>query len=112
MMIILKKEYSHALKRKQSPHALKRKHLAELLIIKDKIKDIDTNKNIEKTHFTTIKSISRLFRGSKYDKGLYYFKKCYCSLQSEEKYELVHIPLCTRTENVLTIMLEKMKMIL
>ena len=35
MMIILKKEYSHALKRKQSPHALKRKHLAELLIIKD-----------------------------------------------------------------------------
>ena len=64
MMIILKKEYSHA---------LKRKHLAELLIIKDKIKDIDTNKNIEKAHFTTIKSISRLFRGSKYDKGLYYF---------------------------------------
>ena len=42
-------------------------------MIKDKIKDIDTNEVIEKTHFTTIKSISRLFRGSKYDKGLYYF---------------------------------------
>ena len=43
-----------------SPHALKRKHLVELLIIKDKIKDIDTNEIIEKTHFAT-KTISRLF---------------------------------------------------
>ena len=90
-----------------SPHALKRKHLLELLIIKDKIKDIDTNEIIEKTHFTTIKSISRLFWGSKYDKGLYYCKKCYCSFQSDEKLENIHILLCTNTENVLTIMPEK-----
>ena len=48
---------------KISPYALKRKHLVELLIIKDKIKDIDTNKIIEKTHFATIKSKSRLFGG-------------------------------------------------
>ena len=40
-----------------SPYALKRKHLDELLIIKDK----------EKRHFTTIKSISKLSRGSKHD---------------------------------------------
>ena len=39
-----------------SPYALKRKHLVELLIIKEK----------EKTHFTIIKSISRLLRGSKH----------------------------------------------
>ena len=71
-----------------SPHALKRKHLVELLIIKDKIKGIDTNEIIEKEHFTTIKSISRLFRGSKYNKGLYYCKKRYCSFQSEKKLEI------------------------
>ena len=46
-----------------SPYALKRKHLVELLIIKQKVKDKDTNEIIEKTHFTTIKSISRLFPG-------------------------------------------------
>ena len=74
-----------------SPHALKRKHLVELLIIKDKIKDIDTNEIIEKTHFATIKSISRLFWGSKYDKGLYYCKKYYCSFQSDKKLENIHI---------------------
>ena len=56
-----------------SPYALKRKHLVELLTIKDKVKDEDTNSIIEKTHFTTIKSTSRLFRGSKYDKRM-----CYC----------------------------------
>ena len=74
-----------------SPHALKRKHLVELLMIKDQIKGIDTNEIIEKEHFTTIKSISRLFRGSKYDKGLYYCKKCYCSFQSDVKLENIHI---------------------
>ena len=36
---------------KISPYALKRKHLVELLIIKDKSKDIDTNKIIEKNTF-------------------------------------------------------------
>ena len=56
-------------------------------MIKDKIKDIDTNEVIEKTHFTTIKSISRLFRGSKYDKWLYYCKEYYSSFQWEEKLE-------------------------
>ena len=90
-----------------SSHPLKRKHLVELLIIKYQIKDIDTNEFIEKTHLTTIKSISRLFRRSKYDKGLYYCKKYYCSFQSEEKLEIIHIPLCTDVENVLTIMPEK-----
>ena len=59
---------------------------------------------MKKIHFTTIKSISRLFRGSKYDKGLYYCKKYYCLFQSEEKIENIHIPLCTDVENVLTIM--------
>ena len=39
-------------------------------MIKDKIKDIDINEIIEKTHFTRIKSMSRLFQGSKYDKRL------------------------------------------
>ena len=81
-------------------------------MIKDQIKGIDTNEIIEKEHFTTIKSISRLFRGSKYDKGLYYCKKCYCSFQSDEKLENIHISLCTNTKNVLTIMPEKIKMIL
>ena len=80
-----------------------------LLIIIDKIKDIDTNEIIEKTYFTTIKSISRLFWRSKYDKKLYYCKKCYRSFQSEEKLENIHIPLCTDVENVLTIMPEKKK---
>ena len=53
-----------------SPYALKRKHLDELLIIKDK----------EKRHFTTIKSISKLLRGSKHDSWIFYCKKCYCSI--------------------------------
>ena len=56
------------------PYALKRKHLVQLLIIKDK----------ESTHFTTIKSISKSLHGSKFEKGLYYCKKCYCSFKSEE----------------------------
>ena len=43
-----------------SPYALKKKHLVELLTIKDKVKDEDTNNIIEKTHFTTIKNTSRL----------------------------------------------------
>ena len=46
-----------------SPHALKRKHLVELLIIKDKIKGIDTNEVIEKTFYNNkqhIKIISRI----------------------------------------------------
>ena len=33
-----------------SPYALKRKHLVKLLIIKEKVKDKDTNEIIEKTH--------------------------------------------------------------
>ena len=73
-----------------SPYALKRKHLGELLVIKDK----------EKTHFTTIKSISILLHGSKYDKGLYYCKKCYCSFKSEEKLNYTRKPLCNNLENV------------
>ena len=80
-----------------------------MLIIKDKVEDEDTNNIIEKTHFTTIKSTSRLFRGSKYDKGMYYSKKCYCSFSSEEKLENIHIPLCTNVENVFTVMPEKNK---
>ena len=47
-----------------SSHALKRKHLVDLLIIKDKIKDIDTNEIIEnKTFYNNkkhIKIISRI----------------------------------------------------
>ena len=88
---------------------MKRKHLVELLIIKEKTKDEDTNEIIEKSHFTTIKNLSRLFRGSKYDKGLHYCKKCYFSFKSKEKLEKIHIPLCTDNENVLTIMPEKNK---
>ena len=85
-----------------SPYALKRKHLVELLIIKEKTKDEDTNEIIEKSHFTTLKNLLRLFRGSKYDKGLYYCKKCYFSFKSKEKLEKIHIPLWTDNKNVLT----------
>ena len=60
-----------------SPYALKRKHLVELLIIKEKNEDQDMNEIVEK---------SRLFQESKYDKGLYYCKKCYCSFKSKEKF--------------------------
>ena len=67
-----------------SSHPLKRKHLVELLIIKYQIKDIDTNEIIEKTHLTTIKSISRLFRGSKYDKGLHYWKNAIVHLDQKK----------------------------
>ena len=81
------------------PNALKRKHLVELLIIKYK----------ENTHFTTIKNISKLLHGSKYNKGLYYGKKCYCFFKSEEKLNYAHIPLCTNVENALTIMPGKNK---
>ena len=92
-----------------SPYALKRKHLVELLIITEKIKDEDTDEIIKNSHFTTIKSLSRLFRGSKYDKGLYYCKNCFSFFKPKEKLEKVHIPLCTDNENVLTIMPEKDK---
>ena len=78
-----------------SPYALKRKHLVELLIIKEKNEDQDMNEIVEKSNFTAIKNLSRLFRGSKYDKGLYYCKKCYCSFKSKEKlkkktYSIMH----------------------
>ena len=92
-----------------SPHFLKRKHLVELLNIKEKTEDEDTSEIIEKSHFTTIQNLSRLFRGSKYDKGLYHCKKCYCSFKSKEKLEKRHILLCTDNEHVLTIMPEKNK---
>ena len=82
-----------------SPYALKRKHSVELLIINDKIKGI--------SHYTVMSNLSRLFRGSKYDKGLHYCKKSYCSFKSKEKLEKIHTPLCLDNENVLTIMPEK-----
>ena len=74
-----------------SPYALKRKHLVELLIIKDK----------ETAHFTTIKSVSRLLHGSKYDKRLHYCKNCYCSFMSEEKLNSKHtlMPKCWKCFN-------------
>ena len=90
-----------------SHYALKRKYLVELLIIKEKTEDEGTNEIIEKSYFTTIKNLSRLFRGSKYDKRLHYCKKCYCSFKSEEKLEKIHIPLCTDNGHVLIIMPEK-----
>ena len=45
-----------------SPYALKRKHLVELLIIKEKLKDGDTNEIIEKLYVTTIKLIKIISR--------------------------------------------------
>ena len=84
---------------------MKRKHLVELLIIKDK----------ENTHFTTIKSISRLLRGSTHDSGLHYCKKCYCSFKSEEKLNYIDKPLCVNADsvnNLLTKMPQKIKIIL
>ena len=81
------------------PYALKRKHLVELLISNDKIKGI--------SHFTVIKNLSGLFRDSKYNKALYYCKKCYSSFKSKEKLEKIHTPLCLDNENVLTIMPER-----
>ena len=36
-----------------SPYALKRKHLVELLIMKEKVKDKDTNEIIEKTFYNS-----------------------------------------------------------
>ena len=81
--------------------------MVQQLIIKEKTKDEDTNEIIEKSHFATIKNLWRLFRGSKYDKGLYYCKKCYFSFKSKEKLEKIHIPLCTDNKNVLTIMSKK-----
>ena len=74
-----------------SPYALKRKHLVELLIIKDK----------ETAHFTTMKSVSRLLHGSKYDKRLHYCKNCYCSFMSEEKLNSKHtlMPKCWKCFN-------------
>ena len=67
-----------------SPCALKRKHLVELLIIIEKIKDENTNEIIEKSHFTMIKSLSRLFRGSKYEKGLHYWKNAIVHLDQKK----------------------------
>ena len=58
-----------------SPYALKRKHLVELLIIKDK----------ETAHFTTIKSVSRLLHGSKYDIKVYTIAKNVIVLSSQKK---------------------------
>ena len=92
-----------------SPYVLKRKHLVELLIIKERIKDENTGEIIEKSHYTVIKNLPRLFHGSKYDKGLYYCKKCYCSFKTKEKLEKIHSPLCIDNENVLKIMPEKGK---
>ena len=74
-----------------SPYALKRKHLVELSIIKDR----------ENAHFTTMKSVSRLLHGSKYDKRLHYCKNCYCSFMSEEKLNNKHtlMPKCWKCFN-------------
>ena len=74
-----------------SPYTLKRKHLVELSIIKDR----------ENAHFTTMKSVSRLLHGSKYDKRLHYCKNCYCSFMSEEKLNSKHtlMPKCWKCFN-------------
>ena len=71
----------------------------KLLIIKDG----------ENKHFVTINNISRLLCRSKYDKGMYYCKKCYCSFNSKDKLENIHISLCMNVNNVLTIMPERNK---
>ena len=55
-------------------------------------------------HFTTIKNLPGLFRGSKYDKELHYCNKSYSSFKSKEKLEKIHIPLCLDNDNVLRIM--------
>lgn len=81
---------------RRSPHATKRKHLVELLMIRD-----GQNK-----HFLTIRSISRLLSGSKYDFGMNYCKKCYCSFKAKQTIENIHTPLCTDFEKVLPIMPE------
>ena len=77
-----------------SPFALKRNHLVELLIIKEKVKDEIKMKLLKNHILLQKKSLSRLFRGSKYDKGLYYCKKCYCSFKLKGKLEKVHTRLC------------------
>ena len=92
-----------------SPYALKRKRLVELLIIKEKLKDENKGETIEKSHYTTIKNLSRLFQGSLYDSGLLYCRKCYCSFESKDKLEKIHKPLCVDNENVLKVMPEKGK---
>ena len=58
-----------------SPYAIKRKHLVGLLIIKDK----------ENAHFTTIKSVSRLLHGSKYDIKVCTIAKNVIVLSSQKK---------------------------
>ena len=51
---------------------------------KEKIQNEDTNEIIEKSHFTTIKNLSRLFHGSKHDKGLYCCKNVIVNLNQKK----------------------------
>ena len=77
-----------------SPFAMQRKYLVELLIIRDG----------EKEHYLSIRNISRLLHGSNYDRGMYYFKKCYCSFRTPEILNKKHISLWTDNEKALKIM--------
>ena len=85
-----------------SPYAGKRKYSVNLLIIRDG----------DNEYYLTIRSISRLFHGSKYYKGVYYCEKCYCSFRSIKELNEKHIPLCSDEEKSLKIMPKKIKMIL
>ena len=77
-----------------SPFAMQRKYLVELLIIRDG----------EKEHYLSIRNISRLLHGSNYDRGMYCFKKCYCSFRTPEILNKKHISLWTDNEKALKIM--------
>ena len=76
---------------------MQRKHLVEILIIRD----------AEKDYYLSIRNISRLSHGSKYDRGMYYCKKCYCSFKTPEILNNKHMLLCTDIEKALTIMPKK-----
>ena len=62
-----------------------------------------------KEHYLSIRYISRLLHGSKYDRGICYCKKCYCSFRTPEILNNKPVPLCKDTEKALTIMPKKDK---
>ena len=85
-----------------SPFDGKRKYSLNFLIIRDG----------DNEHYLAIRSISRLFHGSKYDKGVYYCEKCYCSFRSIKELNEKYIPLCSDEEKSLKIMPKKIMILL
>ena len=71
-----------------SKHEGQREYTVNLLVITEG----------DKKHCLCVRSISRLFRGSLYDRSMYYCDKCNSSFRAEKELNEKHLPICSYDE--------------